>query len=465
MVIENEAGTPPAIAPVAASDGGRPVADAPSPEVAALLACGSRGQNDAELKDVLASTIERAKAGPIADRALVDALWSCFTRFRPTHAKSINLVRDIHMAVRAVKDPSYGPKAVQAISAPVGNVNIPFVGMDEIQFWHLTSIQLLGDIRYAPGVPALVKVLLDDKKKDLTYPTRLSLVKMPKEAEAELINALAADPSASYVARVAETLGAIGRPPGRDAILDALAKANDDSNRAALAATLAQFPTTARSRTAFLDAYKKISPNASLGSYGGLNARAMLAGAAPSFFDPTMTEWLLRENAGATGDLASILPATALPAAIKLMTDANAKGVATEVNKIPGAAIEKEMLKAAQAPLATCKKDVACWLKELAKPVPSAPPAAKMGHVKAAWMAGMFGDASTRAVLVDSLAATKDGSVRLALLEAIDHLSPTGHEETARKIEALVESETAMGIRSGTDEMTRVALRLRARAM
>jgi hypothetical protein len=116
VVAENEAGAP---APATVADAGKPLPDAPSAEVAALLACGTREQNEREVRDVLTTMTQRAKSGPIADRALVDAVWTCFTRFRPSQAKSINLLRELHGAVLAVKDASYGPKAAQKIAASV----------------------------------------------------------------------------------------------------------------------------------------------------------------------------------------------------------------------------------------------------------------------------------------------------------------------------------------------------------
>ena len=57
----------------------------------------------------------------------------------------------------------------------------------------------------------------------------------------------------------------------------------------------------------------------------------------------------------------------------------------------------------------------------------------------------------------------KDGSVRLALLEAIDTLSPQGDAAAADKLEKLVDTDTAAGNKAGTDEMYRIALKLRSR--
>jgi hypothetical protein len=57
----------------------------------------------------------------------------------------------------------------------------------------------------------------------------------------------------------------------------------------------------------------------------------------------------------------------------------------------------------------------------------------------------------------------KDGSVRLALLEGIDTLSPQGDAAASDKLEKLVDSERAAGNTGGVDEMYRIALKLRSR--
>jgi len=53
--------------------------------------------------------------------------------------------------------------------------------------------------------------------------------------------------------------------------------------------------------------------------------------------------------------------------------------------------------------------------------------------------------------------------VRLALLEAIDHLSPQGDKAAGDRLEKQVETDQAAGNKAGTDEMYRVALKLRSR--
>lgn len=431
------------------------------------------GKNDEDVKFAAQGTTRLAQANKLTDQPLIDALWECFAKFQPSKAKSINLVKDLQTAVKTVKHASYAPKAVALLAAPVTDPKSPDQGMDQIQFWQLTAVQLIGDTKFTPGVKPLVTVLMTPTKKDLTFPVRLALHKMPKEAEPVLIQALKGEgdfaklaesyPDKAYVPLVAEPLAYISRTTGRDAILDALANANNDQNRTILATYLTYFPTDAKMIKAYTDAYAKVQPNAAIGLMGGSNGHAILAGAAANFFDSSLTEWIVKEVGAAKGEAADAMPASGLPAAMKIMSVDQAKAVEAQVNKIPGQALEKDMFKSANAVLDKCKKDAACYLGVLDTPVPSAPPAAKMGHVKAVYMATMNAAPDTKAKLLERVEKIKDGSVRLALLEAIDHLSPQGDAAAADKLEKLVETDTAAGNKAGTDEMYRVALKLRSR--
>lgn len=431
------------------------------------------GKNDEDVKFAAQGTTRLATANKLSDQPLIDALWECFSKFKPSQAKSINLVKDLQNAVKTVKHPSYAPKAVALLAAPVTDPKSPEQGMDQIQFWQLTAVQLIGDTKFTGGVKPLVTVLMTPSKKDLTFPVRLALHKMPKEAEPVLIQALKGEgdfqklaegyPEKAYVPLIAEPLAYISRPAGKDAIVDALGRADTDGNRTILATYLTYFPTDAKLIKAYTDAYAKIAPNAAIAMMGGSNGRSILAGAAANFYDSSLTEWIVKEVGAAKGEAADAMPASGLPAAMKIMTPEQAKTVEAQVNKIPGQAIEKEMFKSAHAALEKCKKDAACYLGILETPVPSAPPAAKMGHVKAVYMAAMFPSGDTKAKLLDLVTKIKDGSVRLALLEAIDHLSPQGDKAAGDRLEKQVETDTAAGNKAGTDEMYRVALKLRSR--
>ena len=433
------------------------------------------GKNDDDVKYAAQGTSRLATtAGVQMDQALVDALWECFAKFQPSkNNKSINLVKDLQNAVMTVKSPSYGPKAVEKLGAPVTDPKDPAQGMDQIQFWQATSARLIGELKFTGGVKQLVKVLMTPTKGDLIFPVRLALTRMPKESEPVLIQALKGEgefaelakayPEKNYIPRIAEPLAYISRPAGNAAILEVLAAADNDANRTILATDLTHFPTDPKNTKAFLDAYAKVPPNAAIALMGGGNGHAILAQSSANFFDPSLTEWLLKETAAAKGEAADAMPPAALQAAIKLMSTSNEKAVGDAVAKIPGQAVEKDMFKSAASVLDKCKADAACYVTVLDTPVPSTPPAAKMGHVKAAWMAGMLGNAQTKGELLAKVEKVKDGSLRLAMVEAIDHLSPQGDGPTADKLEKIVEADKAAGVNAATDEVYKVALKLRSR--
>ena len=432
------------------------------------------GKNDEDVKYAAQGTTSLAKAGPIADQGLVDALWDCFAKFQPSKAKSINLVKDLQNAVMVVKSPTYGPKAVEKLAAPVSDPKDPVQGMDQIQFWQLTAARLIGELKFTPGVKPLVKVLMTPTKGDLIFPVRLALTRMPKEAEPVLISALKGTdpdlaalaekyPDKAWLPRVAEPLAYISRPAGRDAILEALDKADNDSNRTILATELTHFPSDAKTVKAYVDAYNKVPANAAIALLGGGNGHAIIAQSAANFFDPSLTDWLLKENAAAKGEAADALQPAALQAAVKLMTNTSEKAVGDAVGKIAGQALEKDMYKSASAVLDKCKQDAACYVGVLDTPVPSTPPTAKMGHVKAAWMAGIYGNAQTKNDIVAKVDKVKDGSVRLAMVEAIDHLSPQGDAANADKLEAIVDNDKKLGVNYANDEVYKIALKLRSR--
>ena len=329
------------------------------------------GKNDEDVKYAAQGTTSLAKAGPIADQGLVDALWDCFAKFQPSKAKSINLVKDLQNAVMTVKSPTYGAKAVEKLAAPVSDPKDPVQGMDQIQFWQLTAARLIGELKFTPGVKPLVKVLMTPTKGDLIFPVRLALTRMPKEAEPVLIGALKGTdpdlaalaekyPEKAWIPRVAEPLAYISRPAGRDAILDALDKADTDDNRTILATELTHFPSEPKTVKAYVDAYNKVPANAAIALLGGGNGHAIIAQSAANFFDPSLTDWLLKENAAAKGEAADALQPAALQAAIKLMTSTSEKAVGDAVAKIPGQALEKDMYKSASAVLDKCMKDAAC---------------------------------------------------------------------------------------------------------
>jgi hypothetical protein len=437
------------------------------------------GKNDEDVKYSAQAVSAMAKAGTLSDQGVIDALWGCFSKFQASKAKSINLLTDLHDAVLAVKSPSYGPKAVEKLAAPVDPKIVDQV-RDQIQFWQLTSIQIINELKYAQGARALVTVIVNPAKADLRASANAALLRMPKEAEPLLIAALeGTDPDfskyaamyedKSYVAVVADSLSWLSRPAGKAAILKTLATADGDQNRALLALSLIHYPPDATTIAAFLDAYKKIPPTASLAMMRGTNAHGILTQASAQFYQPNLTDWLVKEINTAKGEAADAMQLVALEAAIKLMQPNQVNEVGAAVNK-EGTPREKEMFKSASAVMSKCGTDANCYLKVLDEPIPSSPDTASEKAVKASWMVAEYGVGNTavRNALVDKVGKIKESVGRLVACEAIDFLTPSGDQAIADKLDKIVEADKATGDKSlmaGDDVVVKVAGRLRARAL
>jgi hypothetical protein len=437
------------------------------------------GSSDEDVKFASQSVIGLAQAGKLTDQSVIDALWSCFSKFQASKAKSINLVTDLHDAVLAVKDASYGKKAVDKLNAPA-NPSDPSSSLDQIQFWQRTAIQVIGELRYAPAAKPLVTVLLTKTKADLRATANAALLRIPQAAEPQLIAALkGTDPDFSklealfedkgYVSVVGDSLSWLSRPAGKAAIIEALAAADNDQNRTVLAQSLAHYPADPQVIKAFTDAYAKIPPTATIALLNGANAHGVLTQASAQFYQANMTEWLVKEIMTAKGEAADEMQLFALDAAMKLMTPAEQSKVNEAVNKA-GTPREKDMFKLASADLDKCKENAMCYVGLLGQPIPSSPPTAAEGAVKAAWMSVIYGGgkADVKNALVDKLSNVKEAGARLAVAEAIDALAPQGDTAVADKLDKLVAADKATGDRNlvmGDDVVVKVAARLRSRAL
>jgi hypothetical protein len=201
----------------------------------------------------------------------------------------------------------------------------------------------------------------------------------------------------------------------------------------------------------------------------GANAHGVLTQASAQFYDASLTDWLVKEITTAKGEAADEMQLFALDAALKVAQPNQLGKVNEAVNKF-GTPREKEMFKLCSEVVNKCHEDGSCYVGFLGQPIPSSPPLAAEGAVKAAWMAVEYG-AGKPAVkdgLVDKLSSVKNAGARLAVAEAIDALSPKGDAAAADKLEKLVAADKATGDRDlvmGDDVVVKVAARLRARAL
>lgn len=457
------------------------LADTNDPRTAPALAKALKDyepkKNEEDVKFAAQATKTLANAGKLTDQGLIDALWECFSKFRASQSNSSNLVIELHDAVLAVKHPSYGPKAVEKLAAPV-DPKSPDSMLEQVQFWQKTAIQVIGELKFGPAAKPLVVTLLTPTKADLRATARTALLRMPKEAEGPLLAALKGTdpdlaklaseyPEKAYVAVLSESIAYISRNAGRDALVDALGAADNDQNRTVLAMNLVHFPAEQKTQDAFLAAYNKIDPKAGIALMGGGNGRGILLQASSHFYDAKLVDWIVKEKNAAKGDQADEISPGAIDAMIKLMKADQVKTVGIVVGQLTGPATEKDKYNAASKVVEKCKEDASCYAKVLDEPIPSAPETAKMGAIKACWMAAMVGNEGTRKELLGKVDKIKDGGVRLALVEAIDHLAPKGDVAAADALDKIVDADRASGnklLMQADDAVAKVSLKLRSRA-
>jgi hypothetical protein len=448
------------------------------------------GKNDEDVKYAAQTINGMSKDGKQLDQAVIDALWNVFTKFRVSQAKSINLVTDLHDAVLAVKSPTYGPKAVEKLAAPV-DIKSAESQRDQVQFWQLTAIQVIRDTKYTAGIKPLVKVLLTPEKKDLWATVESTLMHMPKESEPVLISILkGSDPELSkmaaafgddksHLALAADALGWISRPDGRDAVFAAAPGVDNDGNRQAFGIAIAKFPADGRAWGLYKTLYDKVADNDS-----GLAPKAALLQASSQFYDPGVIDFLVKEINSAKGDNATAVQLPALEAAIKVMTPQSQRTVGdiatrldAQMNKI-GSQQEKgtaDLLKAlyegASAMLAQCQQNASCYVKQLDEPIATGKEGGNAKAIKSCWMSVIYAGGArdqVRGDLVQKVDKVKNPGARLALVEAIDRLAPSGDQAAAAVLEKIVEADKPSGdklLLQADDSVVKVALRLRARAM
>jgi hypothetical protein len=450
------------------------LADTRDPRTAPALAKAFNeyepGKTDEDVKYAAQAAGGMGTAGKLADQTVIDALWACFSKFQVSKAKSINLVKDLHDAVLAVKHTSYGPKAVEKLMVNV-DPKAP-EAKDHLEFWQLTSVQVISELRFTAAVKPLVSVLLTPEKSSLRPVTQSALLKMAKESEAPLIAALkdgdvaAKFPDKTHIAILADTIAYQVRPAGRDALIEALASVDNDNVRVIVGQSLIRYPADGKLTGAFLDAYKKVAPGATIALMQGENGRAAMLRASAQLYDTTLTEWILKELDSAKGDVHDAIALKALEASIKLMTASQSRAVGDSVAK-NGTPREKEMHKLASAVVEKCKQDAACYVKVLDEPIPTGQGSANMTAIKAAWMAGVYGNEATGKELVQKIDKVKDPGARLAVIQSISKLAGKNTDAaSADTLEKMVERDKTSGdgrLLAADDAVIKIAHSLRSR--
>jgi hypothetical protein len=302
------------------------------------------------------------------------------------------------------------------------------------------------------------------------------------------------------LAIVADMLGFLSRPKGRDAIISMIKNdtAKSDSARTSFGQALAQMPSSSDTVPSFRTIFDKLNDNSSLApSLGSQNARQILIQISNNFYDPTLVDWLVGLALAAKTSPNKLLP---LDSAGKLMTLDKKKSVsdaydkvlpdiANEMNKTdpgPGPKDDakkyvkagdkavsalKEIVDFQSKVLDQCKTDAMCYVKVLDEPIPSSPPTANSRPIKAAYMAVIFAGKDNdkiRGELLSRIDKVKEKVSRLAVATAIDELAPNGDSAAADQLDKMADKDKGLGdndLLAADNEVAKVSLRLRARAM
>ncbi len=452
------------------------------------------GKTDDDVEQASYAVAGIYKAGGKVDQSVIDAQWNCFTKFAPTKSKTadgkgahLKATTALHDAMLAVKDPSWGPKAVDKLKAPVILDDQPV--NDQLDFWQTTSVQILKELKYAPAAKQLVMVLMTKNKLKIANNAKTALLNIPKEAVPQLaagllgtdpeLTALQADygPDKGFVIPLVDVLAYTTTQAAKDAILQYIPSLDSDQNRMAVATYLTQFPPDPKVTDAFKGLYGKLPPIADKGADDTGRERAQLLQVSGEFGDPSLVPFIIKEATTAKGDLVILAQVGGIQAATKVMMPEQVKGVGdalTTLEKQPLAPGEKQGvadLRAAYdlaAGVTTkCTKDVSCYLSVLDEPIPATGAAANWKAIKAAAMAGMLGNEATKKALLDKLPKITNPGARLATATAIDRLAPAGDAATAAALEKIVADDQAknnLEALKGDDAVVKVGLRLRARA-
>jgi hypothetical protein len=412
--------------------------------------------------------------------ALKASLFSCFAKYAPSKGsrEAGDALKD---AILAVKDPSWTPKAIAMLAAPIDeSASLDEQGRkrfnDQLDFWQRTAVELLGASGDKSAAKPLALALTTKNKRGLAPSAKLALASIARDAEPVLAAALdRSDPDLAKAraewsrddaaATVIDALASTGLTSARDAVLAVLPKLDNDANRAAAVQSFPWFPADPRLESSLQTVYASLPP---LGT-----ARAALLLVAGDLFEPHLLPWVMHEATTGTakGDAILGVRASAIQSAIKLMGPEDKPAVADAVDLLENRSGLSPMERLeigknlhvlfdwASRAIDACGKDAACHVKILDEPIP---PEANVHWkwIKAATMCGLYGDDKTRAALVAKARVVKNPGVRKAMALAIAHLAPNGDVSAAAALDAIASAESLRQ----DDPLAVVAAILRARA-
>jgi hypothetical protein len=339
-----------------------------------------------------------------------------------------------------------------------------------------------------PSIDAAVK-LLNGEDTDLMKYSKEENIRAAKERklEGKQLEAAAKAAETAHLGAAAIIVATIGREEGVKPMLATLEKAQaaeksgDDTAKkdaeitaAIIARELSKLPKSPELTKIFQDVYSSTALNCTIPP--GMPAREQLLESMGTFFDASLTKWVIEDALklkGEEADTAPIQDAT-LGMAMKIAQEddipmldklASVKVTYPQVTTI-GKAYEKELVATKEMLKACSGKGFECWLAKLVDPESQAADTQFRG-IKAAYMLGILGDEKAKEKIVEALPQVTNAAVRFVSVSVLDRLSPKGDVALADKLEAIVkkniESRDAAKIQADAPLNT-IIYRLRARA-
>lgn len=442
--------------------------------------------------------------GALQLKAASPPLLDVFKKIHPSKPKAGEVYRDVHDALLVLNDTGWEGELIAVLGRPIADRKDGGVLKDEA-FWQITAAELLGAQKSAKAVKPLIKEVLSPLKADIAATAVNALIKIGKASIAPAIallksqdkelmeyckaetlkasqgpdgkvpDAAAKAAEKAHIGTAAIILSSIGREEASTALIEAMGTAGDDLSKAIIARELGKVPKTPELVKAFQAVYEKVP--ASLTIPPGNGAKEALIDTAGSFYDASLVPWLIKTSKDLKGDDSDIDPirAAALAAVMKLMTKDQIGDVqafysmkATGADGKPstlGKGYENEW-KAAKDLATSCADKVECYLAKIAEPASQAKETQFQG-IKAGYMIGVYGNADSRAKLIDAMPKLSNAAVRYVAVTVIDYLSPKGDPGIAAKLQKIVDDGDASkdpNRMAGNAPFKTVIYRLNARA-
>lgn len=443
-------------------------------------------KDDADIKWAVRAT------GDLKLESVGDALLQAFLKLKASTMLGGIAYRDFNEAMMKMPQKSWAGPLISALDAeivrPEGDKDKDKIDPYRDQlFWQTTSAQVLGELQSAEAVEPLMKAMLDPSKADVQLTAILALVKIGKPAAERAIKVLdgsdekliafclrrikevtkAKEESKDkpYIQTAALVLGTIGRAEATQPMLDALKKADKDATKAVIAREISKLPETPEIQTAFKSAFESISLETVVPP--GQNALNMLAETAGQFYDASLVDWLLEraEKTKGSGEDLKALQATITVTVLKLAKPDQMDKVKAAVDKY-GTQIEKDAYKLADGLMKKCGTGADCYLKEM-ETSSNQEPKTQFAAIKAGYMVTELGGEKERDDIIGALDSFENAAVRYVAAGAIDHLSPKGSKDAAKKIQKVIDKNAEGGDQNkiqGDYPLKQVMYRIEARA-